>query len=475
MEEGSDLVVGAFAQWGKRLPVRFVLALGIMLWVSLLVYGGIWVAKWLLALTDEPPKYDFMFPQEHPEAVPLGLVLVAWPVFAGVRRMLRYGWKIRPLRSSRFEKALLAHFSAEGWESVRRDGGALPARGVPFSLGGEHTVFATIEKVHRGRTARIMYYGVAPIDGGDPLNRMFTIVAVFTDADSPVTMAYPQRGAAAVKAALGATDVDTESAEFNGRWRLVSHEPRAALEVMQPLVMERLLEEDAKGLTIAWDGNAAMVVRRGVSKDFAALERALDVLVDVADRMPAYQTKSGARGARVSQGSFTVGSPPKYRPGPVEFILGAFGILLAFGYFNFPERIVPEQTPDGEWGRTKWAIGFLCLGVVLAFVGILVGLARGRRQRRAWADHANAMRSVSGSNREEQTVHTHHLYFSAIFKPWTIINWGIAGVFMVGLPATLMVEDEDIWGGFLTLVIVSFMAVRAFLFWREIRDAGEGF
>ena len=363
MNEGLE-PISAFAAWGKRLAVRSALSLGILLWVWLLVLGGIYVASWAFAITDGSSPSDFMFKQEHPEAVQLGLALVAWPVFAGVRRLLRYGWKIRPIPSSRFEEALLAHFASDGWENVRRDGGTLPARGVPFSLGGEHTVFAAIEKVHRGRTARIMYYGVAPIDGGDPLNRMFTIVAVFTDADSPVTMLYPQRGAAALKAALGATDVDTESAEFNRRWRLVSHEPRAALEVMQPLVMDRLLRDDAQGLTIAWDANAAMVVRRGASKDFAALERALDVLVDVADRMPAYQTKSGARGARVSEGSLTAGSPPRYRPGPVEVVLAAVGIVVAFFSSEFAAMIVPldswELGADGD--RFGWGLLFLWRG-----------------------------------------------------------------------------------------------------------------
>jgi hypothetical protein len=393
MEIAMD-AVDAFARWGKRLAVRFALSLGIMLWVWLLVGGGIWGLRRLLALTDKPLQHGFMFPSEHSEAVPLALVLVAWPVFVGVRRMLRYGWKIRVLPTIRFEEALLAHFAADGWRSVRGYGEALPARGVPFSLGGEHMEFAAIEKVYRGRTARIMYYGVAPLDGGDPLNRMFTIVAVFTDADSPVTMLYPQRGAAAIKAALGAKDVDTESDEFNRRWRLVSHEPRAALEVMQPLVLDRLLDDDAQGLTIAWDANAAMAVSKGASKDFAAVERALDVLVDVADRMPAYQTKSGARGARVTEGSLTVGSPPRYRPGPIEVLLAAVGVVGAFFSSEFAKMIVPLDSRywGAETDRFTWGLLFFGAGIVVVLGGVFVGLARSRHQRRAWADRVNAER-----------------------------------------------------------------------------------
>lgn len=393
MSDSSD-PFSAFTVWGKRLAVRSVLSLGIVLWVWLVGYVGIQAARWFVSLGDEPPKYPGWPGPEHPEAVPLGLALVAWPLCVGVVRLLRYGWKIRPLPSSRFEKALLAHFEADGWRSVRLESGTLPARGVPFALGGVHTVFAAIEKVHRGRTARIMYYGVAPIDGGDPLNRMFTIVAVFTDADSPVTMLYPQRGAAALKAALALTDVDTESADFNRRWRLVSQEPRAALEVLPPHVMDRLLRDDAEGLTFAWDANAAMVVRRGTSKNFAALGSALDVLVDVADRMPAYQTKSGSRGARVTEGSLTAGSPPKYRPGPVEVILSAVGVLVAFFSSEFAAMIVPLDSWDlgADGQRFMWGFIFFSAGVVVLLVGVFVGLARGRRQRRVWADQANAER-----------------------------------------------------------------------------------
>lgn len=393
MPRGSN-PVSAFTVWGKLLAVRFVLALGVIFWVWILVYGGVRVAKWAIALNEEPPKYDFMVPPSHPQAIALGLALVAWPLVAGVLRILRYGWKIRVLPSARFENALLKHFAPEGWVNVREKGGEFPARGVPFTLGADRTVFASIEKTHRGRTVRIMYYGVAAVDGGDPLNSMYTIVAVFTDADVPVTMIYPQKGVTAVKAALGATDVNTESAEFNRRWRLVSREPRVALEVMQPLVLERLLRDDVQGLTIAWDANAALAVSRGVSMDFAAMERALDVLVDVADRMPAYQTKSGARGERVSQGSLAIGHAPKYRPGPFEVALGALGILVAFGSGVFAEMIVPIDSwaLGAEGDRLMWGFIFFCAGVAVLLLGVVIGIARGKRQRRAWADRVNAER-----------------------------------------------------------------------------------
>jgi hypothetical protein len=163
---------------------------------------------------------------------------------------------------------------------------------------------------------------------------------------------------------------------------------------MQPLVIERLLSEDAKGLTIAWDANAAMVMRRGASKDFAALERALDVVVDVADRMPAYQTKSGARGKRVSEGSLPVGSPPRHLPGPIEVVLAVLAILVWFSSGVFAEMIVPmdswELGADGD--RFMWSFIFSSVAAALFLVVVFIGLARSRRQRRAWANRVNAER-----------------------------------------------------------------------------------
>ncbi len=58
---------------------------------------------------------------------------------------------------------------------------------------------------------------------------------------------------------------------------------------------------------------------------------------------------------------------------------------------------------------------------------------------------------------------------------WSIMNWGVAGAIMVGLPASFVVDDEDRLPNFLTAGFVSLLIVRTFLVWREYRDAKEGF
>lgn len=217
-------------------------------------------------------------------AIPFGALLLYWYV-----RMIRWLWFVlTPMPVGKRVDILTRHYVDRGFWAIVDPSATLPARGIPFTYGGVHTVFATLKGTVRGRSAVVMYYGVAPVVLANAQNYAFTIAAVFTDADAPVTMAIPERGFERLKAAVGEQDIDVESAEFNREWRLTGDDVQAVHDLMTPTVIERLLQPDARRFPISWDANAVMVVTEGMSTDVEAIDRQLDVLVDLADRMPAY-------------------------------------------------------------------------------------------------------------------------------------------------------------------------------------------
>src|SRR5690606_34193842 len=91
----------------------------------------------------------------------------------------------------------------------------------------------------------------------------FTVTAVVADADFPLTMVQPRRGANLIKSVVGFQDIVTESASFNKRWRVVGNDERAGHEIVRPRVMALLDSESAVIDAVNWDANAVMVVTTG--------------------------------------------------------------------------------------------------------------------------------------------------------------------------------------------------------------------
>ncbi len=86
---------------------------------------------------------------------------------------------------------------------------------------------------------------------------------------------------------FGGSDVDVESHAFNRRWRVVAQDPRYAHSLLDPRMIDRLVQEDAQGVALRLEGGALMMWspgRRGVDD----LARRLSLLTSVARRIPAH-------------------------------------------------------------------------------------------------------------------------------------------------------------------------------------------
>jgi hypothetical protein len=299
-------------------------------------YGIGWVPSLILDLSDPgawKPAWWL--------AMPFGALLLYWYI-----RMIVKLWNIlTPTPVGKRVDILTQHLAERGFRASADKTATLPARGLPFTYGGDHEVLMSLKGTVRGRSAVVMYYGIAPLVASNAKNYAFTITAVFTDADAPVTMAIPERGFERLKAAVGKQDMEVESAEFNRAWRLTGDDVRAAHDLMTPTVIERLLQPDARRFPISWDANAVMVVTEGMSTDVEAIDRQLDVLVDLADRMPAYQTKSGAAGARTSVGELTTSTTTRSFPVSVVIWMVAAGasVWLLSAIANVLERAAAQR------------------------------------------------------------------------------------------------------------------------------------
>lgn len=274
-----------------------------------------------------------------------------------------------------------------GWNHV--DSGSLPARGEPFTFGGDHEVLTRYSGTYRGRSVATLNYRVRASAVMESAPFDYTIVAVFTDADSPVTRATPRLWGGAFRAFRSRKrEIALESTEFGRKWRIVGRDAKGAHEIFQPTVMARMLEDDAARLTLAWDANAVMSISNGQEKSVDEIQRQLDVLLDIADRMPAYQTLSGAIGDRQTTGALLHSNRSGVEVGRLERILLIVAALAGGGGWLVGKlrHTVPSLAP------LAWILIACALAAVLAY-----GVIRWRRTSRrymAWSDRQNQNRRV---------------------------------------------------------------------------------
>ncbi len=88
-------------------------------------------------------------------------------------------------------------------------------------------------------------------------------------------------------AALGEREVDVESYEFNEIWSVYSHDARIAHAILQPRMIERLLESDANCREFTFEG-AALMTSVPFATALADVEALVRMLYGVADLVPRF-------------------------------------------------------------------------------------------------------------------------------------------------------------------------------------------
>jgi hypothetical protein len=107
------------------------------------------------------------------------------------------------------------------------------------------------------------------------------VVAVRLPMWLPMVDVVPETFAVKVAKATGAQDLRFESDQFNRAYRVQARDERAAYALIQPVLMERLLRDDAR--SVAWRTDGAWVLSWQLgSTDLDSLVRRLGVLSAVA-------------------------------------------------------------------------------------------------------------------------------------------------------------------------------------------------
>lgn len=118
-------------------------------------------------------------------------------------------------------------------------------------------------------------------------DQVFQVSLVEIPVVLPKLEVVPEGVAAKFAKALGGGDLDVESYEFNRRWRVLCKDARYAHAVLDPRMVERLLQPDALDLAIRIEGGAVMAWQAG-RVGTHTLARRLGVLTAVARRIPAH-------------------------------------------------------------------------------------------------------------------------------------------------------------------------------------------
>ncbi len=117
------------------------------------------------------------------------------------------------------------------------------------------------------------------------VRRFYDVDLVELPKTLPPLALFPERQYERVAAALGGKDILTESDAFNRRWRVVGRDPRYALAVLHPLMMEFLASADFDDMPISIEGGAIMTWHPGRSR-METLGKRLTLLHGVAALVP---------------------------------------------------------------------------------------------------------------------------------------------------------------------------------------------
>jgi hypothetical protein len=263
----------------------------------------------------------------------------------------------------------------------------LPARGVPFALGGERgRVLAAVRGEHQGHDITVLYFATG--NDGRPLTQYFTVVAASTGAASPVTVAAPRRGFGRIASALGLPELEVESDAFNQRWRVVTADARGSHQILHPRVIDRLLEPDASALPVTWDAGIVLVAREGLTAETSFLDQSIRLVEDLAVLVPGYQVARPVSPDAADEGFF-VEAPPEVLFDDVETWL----------FFGFVAIVSVAITWVAAFLTDLGAIKSLSptftgtlMGILTPLVIVFVVYRRRRRARlyREWAERVNA-------------------------------------------------------------------------------------
>jgi len=164
--------------------------------------------------------------------------------------------------------------------------------GFPFGLGSKRRAEDVIRGSYRGLDF-VSYTYVFEHRVGDEraAEQVFTVAQVPAPTRLRRLELVPEDAGSRVLGALGAADIDLESAEFNRQWRVLCDDRRYAIDFLDPRMMEHLIAGHLLGVAVRVDGDSIMAWSAGRA-DVRDLARRLGLIVGVAERVPAHVVRT---------------------------------------------------------------------------------------------------------------------------------------------------------------------------------------
>lgn len=207
----------------------------------------------------------------------VGLMLLAAPVLVVARLWL----------TIRQEQAARAFAARIGWRWVGTDPSLVDRwRRTPFGTGSQRRATQVMTGAFGPYQALSFAYRYTTGSGKNRQSHVVHVVGMGLPAFLPDLDLSPD-GVLARLSAFGRGDLDLESEEFNKRWRVEAPDPRFAHAVLHPRLMERLVRDDATGMSIRVQGTDILSLTGG-EPDLDQLARRLGVLRAVVDSVPRF-------------------------------------------------------------------------------------------------------------------------------------------------------------------------------------------
>ncbi|WP_430868142.1 hypothetical protein [Demequina aurantiaca] len=158
---------------------------------------------------------------------------------------------------------------------------------APFAVGGDRQQLDVLRGKLNGLECATFTH-VYETGGDEPADKRkhpFQVTLVELPVNLPRLELIPESLAQRVAKTVGAMDIDFESEAFNRRWRVRAADRKYAHDVLDPRMLERLIQPDAEGAMIRIEGGAVMTWQSG-RVGVEGLATRLGVLTAIARRIP---------------------------------------------------------------------------------------------------------------------------------------------------------------------------------------------
>jgi hypothetical protein len=278
----------------------------------------------------------------------------------------------------------------------KRPGYIAKPRGIdlmPFTLYGDVRVVKSYTRRIQGievALAHVEFEREIGDQSGQPTSVVrFTVVIASGLRDLPLAWIEPQGKADRALLAMGAKDVDVESAAFNDQWRVYATDVRAAHGFLSPRVIQHLIDSSEGEHSIAMSGEYIVTAKGGWLWPVGAVAHMVHLVTGVVETLPeAYRTgrveDEPVRGAVVAEASDTnaTSRPIAAESRSTTWVRGGIAVM-GLALFAYPFFTIPGPGEDFHWYK-----------LVMLFGGPVLAIASGRLARFIVGDRHAVRRST---------------------------------------------------------------------------------